>query len=205
MRAAADVGSTPSSGRLRVGPDLSLPSSGRLRAATEISWPLEEEARSSGTRAVAAAVGQAETAARSGTMLHTHTPTVLLVDRDMAVLSTYRRYLQSDQLKVEYALSGAAALRRILSDDPPDVAVCHAFMSDLSGMDLYRRAISAALNWRQRMVLTADVQLPSSMGAFAEFKGQLLTKPVSADALKSAVRACLERTLASHAGRASAT
>jgi CheY-like chemotaxis protein len=205
MRAAADVGSTPSSGRLRVGPDLSLPSNGRLRAATEISWPLEEEARSSGTRAVAAAVGQAETAARSGTMLHTHTPTVLLVDRDMAVLSTYRRHLQSDQLKVEYALSGGAALRRILSGDPPDVAVCDAFMSDLSGMDLYRRAISAALNWRQRMVLTADVQLPSSTGAFAEFKGQLLTKPVSADALKSAVRACLERTLASHAGRASAT
>ncbi len=204
LRAAAELG-VPSSTNLRVGPDLSLPSSGRLRAAIAVSVPPDEEARSSGTRAVARELSSSETAASSSTMLHTRTPTVLLVDRDMAVLSTYRSHLQSDQLKVEYALSGSAALRRILSDDPPDVAVCDAFMPDVSGMDLYRRALGTALNWRQRMVLTTDVQASNGAAAFAEFKGQLLKKPVSADALKSAVRACLERSGTALAGKASAT
>lgn len=201
LRAAAELGASSSS-KLRVGPDLGLPSSAQLRAAMALSLPPDEEARSSGTRPVAAELPSSETAASSGTMLHTHTPTVLLVDRDMAVLSTYRRHLQSDHLKVEYALSGSAALRRILSDDPPDVAVCDAFMPDVSGMDVYRRALGAALNWRQRMILTSDIQMSS---AFAEFRGQILTKPVSAEALKNAVRTCLERGGTALPGRASAT
>ena len=222
MRTAFDVGS-PSSGKmrtasefgasssnLRVGPDLGLPNSGYLRTAQDVSFPLDPEARSSGTRPVASVASVASAAQLAETAVasqgaRAHTPTVLLVDRDMGVLSTYRRYLQVDELTVEYALSGSAALRSILSDSPPDVAVCDAFMPDLSGLDLYRRALGVALNWRQRMVLTTDAQTQSAAHGFAEFKGQLLVKPVSADALRSAVRACLALGGTAQPGRATAT
>ncbi|HWZ92579.1 MAG TPA: response regulator [Polyangiaceae bacterium] len=199
LRVAMDVGA-PSSGRLRAapefgaasvnnlraGPDLNLPNQGQPRSLPEVSLASEEEPRSSGTRPVAA---------------RSTVPTVLLVDRDMAVLSTFRRYLQSDQLSVEYALSGSAALRSVLSDNPPDVAVCDAFMSDLSGLDLYRRALAAALNWRQRMILTVDARNSSGL---EEFRGHLLVRPVSAEALRSAVRACLAQRGAVQPGRAAA-
>jgi CheY-like chemotaxis protein len=113
--------------------------------------------------------------------------------------------MQTDELTVEYALSGSAALRSILSDNPPDVAVCDAFMSDLGGLDLYRRALASSASWRERMILTVDAQGQAKSPAFAEFKGQILQKPVSGDALRSAVRACLAHSTAAQAKRATAT
>ena len=138
-------------------------------------------------------------------MRHSRTPTVLLVDRDMALLSTYRRYLQADRVTVEYALSGSAALRSITSQEPPDVAVCDAFMNDVSGMELYRRALINAPDWRERMILTSDTQMPTSVRAFAEFRGPLLMKPITAEVLTRAVRACLAQRSASRTARATAT
>jgi CheY-like chemotaxis protein len=202
LRAAAEFGAG-SSGHLRVGPDLSLPSSDHQRVARDVSSSFDQDAHSSGTRAAAQGVEIA--AANSSTRLSARTPSVLLIDRDMATLSAYRRYLQADQLTVEYALSASAAMRRILADDPPDIAVCDAFMSELSGMDLYRRALTSASSWRQRMVLTADVQVSATASAFAEFKGQILTKPVSAQALRNAVLACLAQSAAGLPSRLSAT
>jgi CheY-like chemotaxis protein len=202
LRAAAEFGAA-SSGHLRVGPHLSLPSSEHQRAARDVSSSFDEDARSSGTRAAAQRVDIA--VSNSGTMPSARTPTVLLIDRDMATLSTYRRYLQADRLTVEYALSAGAATRRILSDDPPDIAVCDAFMSELSGMDLYRRALTSASSWRQRMILTTDVQVSPAASAFAEFRGQILTKPVSAQALRNAVLACLAQRAAGWPSRLSAT
>jgi DNA-binding response OmpR family regulator len=203
LRAAPQV-VDPRSENLRVGPELSLPSSGRLRVAREISALLEEEARPSGTRPVAPTLHDQPTT-EYGVEARTQPPTVLLVDRDMGVLSTYRRYLQADELTVEYALSGSAALRCILSGNPPDAAVCDAFMTDLSGLDLYRRALAVTLSWRQRMVLTSDVQVPSKAHGFAEFGGHLLLKPVSSEALRNAVRACLAQNGGTLTGRAAAT
>jgi CheY-like chemotaxis protein len=193
VRAALASGASSNSG-FRAAPELGLPSSGKVRAALEVSSSSEDEASSSDRLPIL------QTA-----MLRSRTPTVLLVDRDMGVLSTYRRYLQADQLTVEYALSGSAALRSILSDDPPDLAVCDALMSDVSGIELYRRALASALNWRQRMILTADAQRAASESLFAEFKGPLLTKPVSVEALRNAVRTCLAQASGSPSGRATAT
>jgi DNA-binding response OmpR family regulator len=165
---------TTSSGRMRVAMELGLsPSSGKMRAAPEL--------------------GAAE--------LRAHTPTVLLMDHDMSVLSSYRRHLQVDPFSVEYALSGSTALRRILSDNPPDVAVCNV-MPDFSGMDLYRRALSLALNWRQRIVLTRESEMPASGEHFAGFSGLLLIKPVTAETLRNAVWGCLGHGGVPRAGRA---
>jgi len=205
QRAAADLG-FPSSGRLRVGPDLGLSRGGHLRAEVDLWLAADEEPRSSGTLPVAASVQSTDAAqTESSSMRCSRMPTILLVDRDMALLSTYRRYLQADQVTVEYALSGSAALRSITSPQPPDVAVCDAFMNDVSGMELYRRALANAPDWRERMILTSDAQMPASVRAFAEFRGPLLMKPISAEVLTRAVRACLAQRSASRAARATAT
>ena len=182
-----------SSSTLRVGLDLGAPPNGPPRADLDAWLPSEDDARPSGTaRSIEAAVA-------SSTVRRSRPPSVLLVDRDMALLSTYRRYLQADQVTVEYALSGSAALRSITSDNPPDIAVCDAFMSDVSGMELYRRALESAPDWRARMILTSDVPMPMSARVFSEFKGQLLIKPITAEALTRAVRACLAQSSASRA------
>jgi CheY-like chemotaxis protein len=204
LRAQPEFGAA-SSGHLRVGPDLSLPSSAHQRVARDLSSSYEEDSRSGGTSGAAPQSAAEPVVASSGTMLSARVAKVLLVDRDMATLSTYRRFLQAEQLTVEYALSANAALRSILSDEPPDVAVCEAFMIELSGMDLYRRALASASSWRQRMVLTADVQISPAASAFAEFRGQILTKPVSAQALRSAVMTCLAHASAGAPSRLRAT
>ncbi len=202
MRAAAAVGQ-PSSGRLRVGPDLSLPGSGHFSAAAEQGPASEEEPYASGTHRVDGR-DYGEGFASSGTIPLTRPATVLLIDRDMSVLSTYRDYLHADQLRVEYALSGSAALRSLLSQTPPDIAVCDAFMSDFSGLELYRRATASAPSWAQRMIFTLDSER-RARDVFAEFSGQILSKPVSSAALRSAVRACFALTRTAALGRASST
>jgi len=202
MRVAAEV-PQPSSGRLRVGPDLSLPGTGRFPAPADQPPSSEEEPYASGTHAVGGRE-LGEGFASSGTMPTARPPTVLLIDRDMGTLSSYRNYLHADQLRVEYALSGSAALRSLLSPAPPDLAVCDAFMSDVSGLELYRRALAASSSWAQRMIFTIDSQRLHGE-SFAEFRGQILRKPLSSDALRSAVRACFALTRPAALGRASST
>jgi CheY-like chemotaxis protein len=202
----SDARRLPSSGRLRVGPDLGFPSSAEMPAAFGMSVPNEEDARASGTLPLAAPAQHMEPGvAASSTMLRARPPKILLVDRDMGALSSYRRYLQSDQLSVEYALSGGAALRSILSGEPPDVAVCDAFMPDLSGMDLYRRAIATAPSWRNRWILTTDARMAAQVPELAELKGRVLVKPFPEEALRNAVRACLAQSPSAHLGRHTAT
>ena len=206
LRVGAELSAVSGAG-IRPGTDFGSPSSGNLRAAYDLSTTLDDDARAGSPGSLAAALQNGERAAQSGSGLRASTPSVLLVDRDMAVLSAFRRHLQmqTDELTVEYALSGGAALRSILSDNPPDVAVCDALMPDLAGLELYRRALASSPSWRERMILTSDARSPLKGPGFAEFKGQILQKPVSGDALRSAVRACLAHSAAAQAKRATAT
>jgi len=216
LRVAAEMGA-PSSGKARAVPEASSPAHAGFRGGTELGArsggspssaaeqpPIsEEEPYASGTHAVAGRE-LVEGFASSGTMPTARPATVLLIDRDMGVLSAYRNALHADHLRVEYALSGSAALRSLLSPTPPDVAVCDAFMSDVSGIELYRRALAVSASFAQRMIftITSERRLHE---AFAEFRGQMLKKPVTADALRSAVRACFALTRGVALGRARAT
>jgi CheY-like chemotaxis protein len=127
----------------------------------------------------------------SGT-LRVDTPTVLLVDDDMSVLSGFRRSLQTEDLSVEFALSGAQALRRMLSDKPPDVVVCDMLLPDISGVDVYQRAIAHDPTYRQRFAVATGGSNVGFVASFlAGFSGPVLHKPVNAAQLALAVRTCL--------------
>jgi CheY-like chemotaxis protein len=119
-------------------------------------------------------------------------PTILLVDDDMTVLSGFRRCLQAEDISIEFALSGGQALRRMLSDTPPDVVVCDMLLPDVSGVEVYQRAVLAEPSYRQRFaVATGGSTVPAVAAFLATFSGPVLFKPVEPAKLASAVRTCL--------------
>lgn len=173
-------------------------SSGNMRAALSLS---ADEGRVSGTRPAASPTvvstppvsdGGLELGRRTSGTLRVDAPTVLLVDDDMSVLSGYRRSLQNEDISVEFALSGAQALRRMLSDTPPDVVVCDMLLPDVSGIDVYHRAIAAEPSYRQRFaVATGASTIPQVSEFLAGFAGPVMHKPVAGQQLAAAVRSCL--------------
>lgn len=170
--------------------------SGNLRAAPATSG---DDRVSSGTRTAAPVYTAASDSAsglsvarRTSTTLRVDGPTVLLVDDDMSVLSGFRRHLQNDDMSIEFALSGGQALRRMLSDTPPDVVVCDMLLPDISGIEVYQRAVAADASFRQRFaVATGASGTPSVMTFLATFSGPVLYKPIEAAQLSQAVRSCL--------------
>jgi CheY-like chemotaxis protein len=180
-------------------------SSGNMRAAAAVT----EDKVPSGTRPVAgnlsASVSSAsgagppssdargaDAARRTSGTLRVDAPVVLLVDDDMSVLSGYRRTLQVEEISIEFALSGAQAVRRVLSDKPPDVVVCDLLLPDVSGVEIYQRAIAVEPSYRQRFTIaTGAAGVPAIASFLATFSGPVLYKPVDAGLLVSAVRTCL--------------
>ena len=172
-------------------------SSGNMRAALSLS---NDDPRASGTRPAATAIvvsapgsdSALEVGRRTSGTLRVDAQTVLLVDDDMTVLSGYRRNLQNEGLSVEFALSGAQALRRMLSDNPPDVVICDMLLPDVSGMDVYRRALASDPSYRQRFaVATGASAMPKVAEFLSTFSGPILSKPVPPAQLTAAVRTCL--------------
>ena len=173
-----------------------LNSSGHMRAAPVLPG---EERSPSGTRpAVSVAVASPPSSdslgaggRKSGTV-RVDAPTVLLVDDDMTVLSAFRRVLQREDISIEFALSGAQALRRMLSDKPPDVVVCDLLLPDISGVEVYRQAIAAQSSYRQRFVVATGAKGAPAVAAFlTSFTGPVLHKPVEPTQLTLTVRGCL--------------
>lgn len=121
-------------------------------------------------------------------------PVVLLVDDDMLTLSAHRRLLQSDAFSIEFALSGAQALKRILSSAPPQVVICDVLMPSISGAELYQQAVDANPGFQDRFIfVTGAREERSVMGFLARFSGRVLFKPVQEGELCAAVRRCLAR------------
>jgi len=140
----------------------------------------------------ASAPPSSDSGRRTSGTVRVDAPTVLLVDDDMAVLSAFRRCLQAEDLSIEFALSGAQALRRLLSEKPPDVVVCDMLLPDLSGVEVYQRAVAADSSYRQRFaVATGAASMPAVATFLAGFGGPVLHKPVASAQLIQAVRTCL--------------
>jgi CheY-like chemotaxis protein len=173
--------------------------SGNMRAALTAT---ADDRYPSGTRAVASAAASASSSGppssdsmsgrRTSGTVRLDAPTVLLVDDDMTVLSGFRRCLQAEDLTIEFALSGGQALRRLLSEKPPDVVVCDMLLPDISGVDVYQRAIAVDPSYRQRFaVATGASNIPFVATFLATFGGPVLYKPVEPAQLSLAVRTCL--------------
>ncbi|MES1183808.1 MAG: response regulator [Myxococcales bacterium] len=180
-------------------------SSGHMRAAlvapSDDKYPSgARTASGAGTLAAAASASAAASAPpssdpasrRTSGTVRVDAPTVLLVDDDMAVLSAFRRCLQAEDLSIEFALSGGQAVRRLLSETPPDVVVCDMLLPDISGVEVYQRAVAADSSYRQRFAVATGASGTPSVSTFlAGFGGPILYKPVASAQLIQAVRTCL--------------
>lgn len=168
--------------------------SGNMRAALVTT---SDDRLSSGMRVAAAPIAASSDSSsalprRSSGTLRVDAPTILLVDDDMSILSGFRRHLQNDDMSIEFALSGGQALRRMLSDTPPDVVVCDMLLPDISGIEVYQRAVAAEPSYRQRFaVATGASGTPSVVSFLSTFTGPVLYKPIEAAQLTQAVRTCL--------------
>jgi len=169
-------------------------SSGNMLVARKVA---AEEKSPSGAHPAARVVsappsgGSAPGERRSGT-LRVEAPTLLLVDDDMAVLSSFRRHLQAEDISIEFALSGGQALRRLLSDSPPDAVVCDLLLPDISGVEVFQRVMAANPSYRQRFaVATGGYAVPEVAAFLATFGGPVLKKPVDPGQLAQVVRGCL--------------
>lgn len=125
--------------------------------------------------------------------------TVLLVDSDMLELSAYRRQLNSDDMSFEFALSGAHALGRIAGSNPPSVVVSNVVIGDVSGIEVYSRAVVMNRKWADRFVFFTNRGDDDVVAAFgATFTGPMLFQPFHIDDLKRAIRSCLWRNPGGH-------
>jgi CheY-like chemotaxis protein len=170
-------------------------SSAHIRAALEVEASTSGPPSSGSFRASAALPAAEPISASappprhdSGT-LRLLLPTALFLDDDLAVLTSYRRSLSSDEVLGEYSTSGDQALRRISASEPPDVVVTDLVMPGLNGMELYRRALDLDPTWRHRFVFVTGA---GNMGYVAEFLrrvgGRALDKPVDMRRLRDAIR-----------------
>jgi CheY-like chemotaxis protein len=183
----------------RVNSSVNMNSSANMRAAPVST---SDERYPSGTRPAANlaasgppssdSMGSLAAGRRTSGTVRVDAPTVLLVDDDMSVLSGFRRSLQTEDLSVEFALSGGQVLRRMLSDKPPDVVVCDMLLPDISGVEVYQRAIAHDPTYRQRFAVATGASGVASVATFlAGFSGPVLHKPVEPAQLTLAVRTCL--------------
>jgi CheY-like chemotaxis protein len=122
-------------------------------------------------------------------------PTVLFIDEDMEALSSFRRDVQGEPYRADFALSAAQALRHLDSGTPPDLIVASL---EPSGIDIYDRALALGADWKKRFVFATRPSQSERAGAFLEtFRGLVLSYPVDAGTLRGALRHLLSGSLRS--------
>jgi len=116
-------------------------------------------------------------------------PTALFLDDDLAVLTGYRRALNSDEVIGEYLTSADQAMRRLSASEPPDVVVTDLMMPGMNGMELYRRALELDPTWRHRFVFITGAGTLRQVAEFLQrVGGRALEKPVDMRRLRDAIR-----------------
>jgi DNA-binding response OmpR family regulator len=112
---------------------------------------------------------------------------ILVVEDDVALLSFYKSGLMLAGFAVTTAANGIDALHRI-EEDPPDLIVLDLGLPLLSGLDVLREITSDART-RHIPILVVTGQPDVELAGFA----CVLQKPVTADALVTAVENFLSR------------
>lgn len=121
-----------------------------------------------------------------------NTPTVLLVDDEMLVLSGYRRQLQGQPFHFDFALSGAQAMRVLMSEKRPNVVIADLMMPKPDGAEVLSMALDHDESWGRRFVIvTAQPAHDAKKRLDPRFRGTVLRKPVETEALCSAIQASL--------------
>ncbi|MDQ6989459.1 MAG: response regulator [Mariprofundaceae bacterium] len=116
---------------------------------------------------------------------------VLLVDDEESILKFLSRLLEQRNYKVEVALSGFAALKR-LEDGDIDILATDLMMPGMDGVELIGRA-KALYPELQCMMMTGHGEVESAVLAMERGAFNYLLKPIDVDALDMVLRVGMER------------
>ncbi len=171
-------------------------SSSKMRAAARVeeddAMSRPSGARRSGRNLPELGLESQRSAPRVSGTLAIFDATVLFIDDDMGTLSAFRREVQREGYAVEFALSGAQALRRIISGNPPALVVSDVLMPEPSGVEVYRRAVENDASWSERFVfVTGASRVPAVAEFLSRFSGKVLQKPVPGERLRAVIRDAL--------------
>ena len=121
---------------------------------------------------------------------------ILLADQDMVELSDLRRLLKSQPGAVEFALSGKEVLRRLQSDNPPDVVVLGRLTGAPTAKDVVREAAQLNARWNSRFIIVHDGALNLQGDALnvvlAGYAFTHLRRPLTEMSLCGAIQNCLQ-------------
>jgi CheY-like chemotaxis protein len=115
---------------------------------------------------------------------------VLLVDRDMAALSSMRDMVRKMGHHCEFALSTKQAQEKLMAARAPDVIVVSDDMPQSGALSIFDSAISLLANFRHRFVFTTEGS--SAPHCPPGFTGAVVKKPISEHSLKSALQGVLD-------------
>lgn len=119
----------------------------------------------------------------------THPTRLLLVDDDVALLSSYRRWLKNAH-NVATAAGGAQALQMLAEGADYDAVVCDLMMPDVSGCEVFRQVTDQHPDLRQRFIITTGGAFtPQAERFLAQEAKHILFKPFSAEDLTEVVEA----------------
>ena len=121
---------------------------------------------------------------------------VLVVDDERTLRSTLQ-VLLADASDVVLAESGAAAFAVLSEDRAFDVILCDLMMPEMTGIELYERAVAATPTVAGRFVFLTGGVFTDEARAFLDAPGRRwLTKPARRDELAAALDAVVTATAA---------
>jgi DNA-binding response OmpR family regulator len=116
-------------------------------------------------------------------------PSVLFVDDDTFTLAGYRRVLAREAIAPSFSSTADDALRKITSDNPPDVVVSDMLMPRTDGMRLFQAAVEHDPSWRLRFIFATGARSVLYVEKFlSTINAPVLHKPVNVDELMRAIR-----------------
>ncbi len=122
---------------------------------------------------------------------------VLVIDDEIAVSRTIQRLL-AERHDVVVLTSGLEALIKLEAGEPFDLVLCDMSMPEVSGVELYQRAVSARPELADRFVfMTGGTYTPTARDFFERTSTRRIEKPFDVDRLRAIVRDGVERSLGS--------
>jgi CheY-like chemotaxis protein len=116
-------------------------------------------------------------------------PIVLFIDERMDALSEYRKDVQGEAYRADFALSAQQALRHLRGEERPELIVTSL---EPTGMDVFERALALDGSWRERFVFVTSTSKSVRASEFlAAFRGTVLSRPVEATVLRQTLRRLL--------------
>jgi CheY-like chemotaxis protein len=120
---------------------------------------------------------------------------ILLADHDMVELSGLRKLLAGQPGTVEFALSGKEVLRRLQTDNPPDVVVLGRLTGSPSVDEVASSAARINARWKSRLIIVRDEALGKGNEALdallARYAFTHLRRPLTDTSLCGAIQSCL--------------